>query len=233
MTMSRRIKNEYFVPDESMTLEDYLSCGERTPVHHIIRYEWAEAVLAHLDISGTVLDMACGAGYGAYRIAQRFPKLQVVGADYDAEAISFASSEYSAPNLSFMQANVEKWDETLGGVRNFNCIISFDTIEHVEHREIMMQGLVEHMEPEGVLLLSTPVRSENVLNPGWEHHKIEFSRRALYDFLRRYFEEVLAPDFNTMPCQEGFSRVNRDEQVYLLKMNPLLCRHPIRISFGH
>ena len=86
-----------------------------------------------------------------------------------------------------------------------------------------MQGIVDHLAPEGMLLLSTPVRSQNVLNPGWEHHKIEYSRWALYDFLRRYFEEILAPDLGSLPCVSVFDAINTgDPPVYLLKMNPLV-----------
>ena len=176
-----------------------------------------------------MLDVACGAGYGSHKLALRFPATFVLGGDYDAEAISFARSRYDAPNLAFAHADVTSWDdETLG---SFDRVVSFDTIEHVEHREIMMQNLVDHMAPDGVLLLSTPVKSKTLLNPGWEHHKIEFSKWALYDFLRRYFGEVLAPDLGTLPCVEVFDRINHgDPPVYTLKMNPVICRQPIRIA---
>ena len=94
-----------------------------------------------------------------------------------------------------------------------------------------MQSLVEHLSPDGLVLLSTPVRSENRLNPGWEHHKIEYSRPALHDFLRRYFDEVAYPDDGSLPCIETMSRLNTSaEVVYLLKMNPLVCRRPIRVA---
>lgn len=229
--MSRRVVDEHFVPQEGWTLEDYLARGERTPVHHLIRYRWAEAVLTELLPPGPLLDIACGAGYGSFGIASRFPDLEVVGGDYDGGAIEFARDRYVAPNLSFVKADVTDWRNTLGE-RRFGCIVSFDTIEHVEHREIMMRNVVEHLLPEGFLIISTPVRGETVLAPGWEHHRIEYSRHDLYDFVRRYFGEVLASDLGTLPCEEVFELVNRDEPVYLLKMNPILCRAPIRVELG-
>lgn len=230
--IGRTVVNEFFVPEEGVSLADYLERGEKTPVHHLIRYRWAMAVLAaHGSEVKALLDVACGAGYGSQMLAEACPGIEVVGGDYDPEAVRFATAKYSGPNLSFVRADVTNWDESLGD-RQFDCIVSFDTIEHIEHREVMMQSLVEHLTPDGMLLLSTPVKSQNVLNPGWEHHKIEFSKRALYDFLRRYFGEVLAPDFGTLPCAEAFDQVNGDSVVYTLKMNPVVCRAPLRIPYG-
>lgn len=230
--MGKSVINEHFVPEAGLTIADYLAAGHKTATHHLLRYAWAEAVLADLR-PRSVLDVACGSGYGSHGIATLLPDSEVTGADYDPTAIAFAQAHYRAENLSFVQMDMTRWDET-SGPDTFDCVVSFDTLEHIEHREIAMQNLVDHLDPDGTLLLSTPVRSKNVLNPGWEHHKLEYSRRSLYDFLRRYFEEVLAPDFKTLPHVEVFDEVNGDRvpQVYLLKMNPVVCRRPIVIEHG-
>lgn len=230
--MGRTVVNEFFVPEEGVSLADYLERGEKTPVHHLIRYRWARAVLAEQGAGvKRLLDVACGAGYGSHMLATACPGIEVIGGDYDPAAVSFAKGNYAAPNLSFLRADVTLWDESLGD-EEFDCIVSFDTIEHIEHREVMMQNLVDHLSPDGMLLLSTPVKSQNVLNPGWEHHKIEFSKRALYDFLRRYFGEILAPDLGTLPCAEVFDEINGETIVYSLKLNPVVCRRPLRVLFG-
>jgi 2-polyprenyl-3-methyl-5-hydroxy-6-metoxy-1,4-benzoquinol methylase len=226
--MGNTVTNEHFVPAEGSSLEDYLERGEKTPVHHLIRYRWAAEVLRALKPE-SALDVACGAGYGSHSLAGQFPDMEIIGGDYDEDAILFARDNYQAPNLRFFKVDVTRWGESLGD-RVFDCIISFDTIEHVEHREIMMQNMVNHLTPDGVLLLSTPVKLENVLNPGWEHHKIEYSKWALHDFLRRYFKEVLSPEFGNLPCVEVFDDLNKREVVYVLKMNPLVCRSPIRVA---
>lgn len=224
------VVHEYFVPDEQRAFDDYLAAGDRTAIHHLIRYEWACEVLAEAGDVGAVLDVACGSGYGSYQIAQRFSNAKVVGADYDESAIALASDRYSAPNLEFAWGDLQRWDETLGD-RQFDCVVCFDTIEHIEHREVMMHSLVEHLSDNGMLLLSTPVRGVAVLNPGWEHHKIEYSRTTLYDFLRRYFEEVLSPEGGDLPQSQVIERLNEgDEIVYLMRMNPVVGRRPIRVQ---
>jgi SAM-dependent methyltransferase len=223
------VVDEHFVPDEGKTLEDYLRAGDRTAVHHLIRYMWVSKVLAGLDDVHDVLDVACGSGYGSHMIAVNVPHLRVTGADYDEDAVAAARSRYEAPNLSFRVGDVVRWDDTLGE-RTFDCVVSFDTIEHIEHREIMMQNVVEHLDPDGQLILSTPVKGKPVLNPGWEHHKIEYSPRSLWDFLRRYFGEVLTPEEGTLPEAEIIDDLNEgDRVVYLLRMNPVVCRKPLRL----
>jgi ubiquinone/menaquinone biosynthesis C-methylase UbiE len=230
--LGRLVVNEFFVPEDGLALADYLARGEKTPVHHLIRYRWAAELLTdHRSSVKSLLDVACGAGYGSHTLATAHPEIEVVGGDYDPEAVAFARRKYVAPNLTFVEADVTRWDSSLGD-RSFDCIVSFDTIEHIEHREVMMQNVVNHLDPQGMLLLSTPVKSKNVLNPRWEHHKVEYSKSSLYDFLRRYFREVLIPELVTLPAIHVFDEVNRDSIVYLLKMNPVVCRQPLRIAFG-
>lgn len=230
--MGESVINEHFVPEAGRSIADHLAAGHKTAVHHLIRYAWARRVLVQLQPK-RVLDVACGSGYGSHSLAEALPACEVVGADYDPVAVGFAREHHRADNLSFVEADITRWDESLGSP-TFDCVVSFDTLEHIEHREIAMQNLVDHLSPDGMLLFSTPVRSKNVLNPGWEHHKLEYSRRALYDFLRRYFAEVLAPDFGTLPHAEVFDEVNKgvEPQFYLLRMNPVLCRGPFVVDFG-
>lgn len=227
--MGDLVTNEHFVPEPGVTIADYLERGHKTAVHHLIRYEWAKTVLMDARPK-SVLDVACGSGYGSHSLAAALPNCKVVGGDYDPVAVEFARETHCAANLSFVEADMTRWEESLGDAL-YDCVVSFDTLEHIGHREIAMQHLVEHLNPTGVLLFSTPVKSRNILNPGWEHHKIEFSHVALYDFLCRYFREVLAPDHGTLPHVDVFEQVNGgvDQPTYLLRMNPLVCRDPIRV----
>jgi hypothetical protein len=138
---------------------------------------------------------------------------------------------YSLSNLEYKFGDGIRWDETIGNAV-FDCVINFDTIEHVSHREIMMQNLVEHLHKNGSLLFSTPCGHMNtVFQPEWEHHKIEYSAASLYDFLKRYFNTILRPDDNTLPHREVFDKTNQNSSIgYLLRMNPVVCMDPIVIA---
>jgi SAM-dependent methyltransferase len=220
------IVDEHFVPETGKTVLDYLRRGDTTAVHHLIRYDWACAALAELGDFQSLLDIACGVGFGSHRLAREFPLADVAGADNDEGAISFARKRYDAGNLIFSIGDLLRWDESLGGAR-YDRIVCFDTIEHIAHREVMMKNVVDHLQPDGILLLSTPVRGELVLHPHWEHHRVEYSPDVLYDFMSRYFGEIIHPDDASFPRADVFDEVNENEVVYLLKMNPLVCRKPL------
>ena len=99
--------------------------------------------------------------------------MKITGVDYDAGAIEEARTRYALPNLVYRTGDATRWAETIGP-EAFDAIVSFDMIEHVVHREIMMENVVRHLAPDGTLLLSTPCgHLETVLKPVWVHHRIE------------------------------------------------------------
>jgi 2-polyprenyl-3-methyl-5-hydroxy-6-metoxy-1,4-benzoquinol methylase len=221
--------DEHFVPEHGLELDPYIARGDVGAVHHLIRYKWALACLDDLR-PASVLDVACGAGYGSYAIAKEFPFVKVFGVDYDPSAVNQSRSSYAMSNLRFAVGDLMRWDETIGD-DVFDCVITFDTIEHVPHRELMMDNLVRHLTPNGSVLLSTPcARPENALVPEWEHHKLEYNAASLYDFLRRYFRVVQRRDDATLPHADVFNRLRGTDINYAPVMNPVLCRGPILIE---
>ncbi|MFI5118809.1 MAG: class I SAM-dependent methyltransferase [Thermoanaerobaculia bacterium] len=212
-----------------MNLREAIRAGERDAVHHLIRYEWAARCLADWPVR-SLLDLATGSGYGAHELAVRLPATRITGVDYDAGAIEEARARYVLPNLEYRTGDATCWAATIGP-KAFDAIVSFDMIEHVVHREIMMEGLVRHLAPGGTLLLSTPCgHLETVLKPVWVHHRIEYSLASLYDFLRRYFAVVVQPDDREFPHRDAFDLLAEGSVTYFLKMNPVLCREPIVIE---
>lgn len=226
---SQMSEDERFVPYAGLDLKPYLKVKDISAVHHLIRYIWALEVIADLNSLRNVLDIACGVGYGNYLIAKKFPNIFVTGVDYDPSAIKYAKQNYVLPNLEYKLGDPTRWEETIGSDK-FDCIVSFDTIEHICHREIMMQNLIEHLHKSGSLLLSTPCgQSTTILQPESKYHKIVYSSASLYDFLRRYFMIVIRPDDGSLPHLEVFKLLEGSGVSYLLKMNPVLCKEPIII----
>lgn len=222
-----RVRNEHFVPSEGTDLEPYLEAGDRLAVHHLIRYHWAIAVLSD-DPPATLVDVATGAGYGAAMLAAALPTTEVIGLDLDADAVAGAAREHRAPNLSFRTGDLMQFETV--GLTDIDCVVTFDTIEHIPHRELMLMGLVEHLSPAGRVLLSTPVHQAGVwLDPPWEHHRIEYSPDTLLDLLHRYFGRVDRPDNGTLPHREVFDVLAGSGIRYVLGMNPLVCSQPIRV----
>ncbi len=145
-------------------------------LEHISRYEFAATYVE----GKTVLDVACGNGYGADLLLNSGKARSVVGADISEEAINYAKNNYASENLEFY---IEDAADTHFNDKTFDIIVSFETIEHINN---YLQYLVEMkriLQDDGILVVSTPNRkfaspgSEEPINP---FHKKEF---FLHEFL--------------------------------------------------
>lgn len=163
--------------------------GERfTPecVREISYEHWHRYAFARALASGKrVLDAACGEGYGSAQLAQ--VATNVLGIDIDAATIAHAQSRYqSAANLRYLQADVTALDALPD--RSFDLIVSFETLEHVQAQERLLDGFARLLAEGGVLLVSTPDKLH--YNAGAEPNP--FHVRELY---REEFETLLAVRF--------------------------------------
>lgn len=164
--------------------------GERfTPecVREIAYEHWHRYAFARMLAPGRrVLDAACGEGYGSALLAG--VGADVLGVDIDAVAIDHARLRYGGtPGLQFEQADATRLDHLADA--SFDLVVSFETLEHVEAQEHLLDGFARLLRPEGLLLISTPDRRNyselaGEINP---HHV-----RELY---RDEFEAFLAPRF--------------------------------------
>lgn len=221
--------SEFFIPKKGYEIEDYIKANDISGVHHLARYMWAQTILPR---QGKVLDIACGAGYGTHMLALANPNLEVVGVDYDPRAIEFAKANYTASNLSFCSGNLVEWvypDGTPLG--EFNVIVSFDTIEHLLHREIALVNFAENLSADGILLFSTPCGHDKpLLNPAWEHHKIEYGANILLNIMSRFFSRILYPDNGSLPNQDFWVKLNLNRNIYWNRMNPIVCSEPVKYT---
>jgi ubiquinone/menaquinone biosynthesis C-methylase UbiE len=142
---------------------------------HVHRYSEVVGYLAPTD---SVLDLACGTGFGSDIIAQHTSGL-VIGSDIAADAIKQCNDLWKRDNLRF---------EVLDGTalpysdKSFDKVVSFETIEHTTLYKKMMNEFSRVLKDEGVAFISTPnirVNSPDgkILNP---FHTQEFT----YDELR-------------------------------------------------
>lgn len=226
------VLDEHFVPLDGLDLAAYARRGDACSAHHLVRYHWARRVLADRPEVRTILDLGCGAGYGSSLLARARPEAQILACDYDDAAVASARATYGhgSPPIEFRHGDVLRWEATIGR-EAFDAIVCFDVIEHVDHRELMMEEIVRHLSPSGALLLSTPCgHAEPELRPEWPAHKIEYAAANLYDFVGRYFRSVLRPDGEGWPHREVFDELAALGVDYLLRMNPIICRDPILVA---
>jgi SAM-dependent methyltransferase len=117
-------------------------------LHHLQRYEFA----ARFTEGRSVLDMACGNGYGAFTLMNLGAR-SVAGVDLDPEAVAYAQAHYARSGLSFHCKNCFEFPLTAGG---YETVVSFETIEHLDKPDQFIRKLRELISPTGRLILSAP-----------------------------------------------------------------------------
>jgi ubiquinone/menaquinone biosynthesis C-methylase UbiE len=149
-------------------------------IEHLHRYALAKEFVA----GKTVLDIACGEGYGSNLLAET--ALLVRGVDIDESVIAKAKNKYSRKNLSFAAGSVEKIPFEAA---SFDVVVSFETLEHISAHDTMLAEIKRVLKHGGILLISTPDRKSYSDMPGYSNpfHKKELSEQEFRVLLKKYF----------------------------------------------
>lgn len=127
--------------------------GERSDAH-VARYIWAETFVRQGD---RVLDAACGLGYGSYSLAELSKARAITGVDGSDYAIHYAQTNF-CPLTSKLDFFAGYLPECLKGYPDghFDVIVSFETLEHVEHPEALLKEFHRLLSPGGRIIVSVP-----------------------------------------------------------------------------
>lgn len=162
---------ERFVPEEMH--------GQLVEAEHLARYLWASQYCAGLR----VLDAGCGIGYGAAMLKHAGAR-EVSGVDISEPVIDAA--RHSAPEgVSFEAADVVALPFP---DNSFELAVCFETIEHVEKPDSVLDELARVLAPSGLLLISSPNRGRYM--PGNPHHRHEYVPAELRAALSERFASV-------------------------------------------
>jgi SAM-dependent methyltransferase len=158
-------------------------CVREIWYEHFHRYVFARQLVAGLN----VLDAACGEGYGSALLAT--VARSVTGVDLSETAVAHARSRYCASQLRFL---VSDCLELPFEDDEFDCVVSFETLEHLEnHRDLMLE-FRRVLKPGGFLLISSPDKAvyTDKLQARNEFHVRELYRDELESLLRAHFPAV-------------------------------------------
>lgn len=153
-------------------------------LEHMHRY-----LLATNFVMGkTVLDIACGEGFGSNILAKT--AACVIGVDIAEDAVNHARAKYGSDRLSFLNGSVTAIPLSDASV---DVVVSFETIEHIEAHEHMMREVKRVLKPGGVLIISTPDRATytdatGITNP---YHVKELYRSEFEALLSGHFKNII------------------------------------------
>lgn len=149
---------------------------------HVSRYTFASRYTA----GKRVVDVACGTGYGS-ALLRREGALTVTGVDLSAEAIAHANAHYVADGITFTCGDVS----ILKRSGPTDCLVSFETIEHLEDPDALLAPIGDILTPGGLFIVSTPVRQGGALSdrPVNPFHVREWNEEEFDRLLSRYFPD--------------------------------------------
>lgn len=144
---------------------------------HYMRYHFARQI-----VSGVVLDVACGCGYGTYMLTQKTPEIRlVIGVDSSIDAIEHANRHFKVEKNLFVCSSIANFEYE----GQFDWAVSIETIEHLREPEELVR-LCQRYRISGVLL-THPTRRTTHYNP---YH--------FHDFKIGDIEKLFAPDYQVL-----------------------------------
>jgi len=197
---------------------------------HMARYTFA----VRLARGKRVLDLGCGAGYGAAELARVADR--VTGVDVAPDAVEYARAQYTAENLAFEEGSATHLTYADG---SFDLVVAFEMIEHLEDWRGFLTEARRVLAASGQLIVSTPNRlyyteSRGVHGANPFHvHEFDFAEfnselRAVFPyvsmFLENHVEGVAFTPFepgNTVEARVDASETVADESHFFVAV----CAH--------
>jgi SAM-dependent methyltransferase len=148
---------------------------------HRSRYRLA----AHFVAGQTVLDVACGSGFGLQMLSAAGAR--PIGIDYAQDALT--NIRNASPDACLVRADATRLPLETASI---DQVVSFETIEHVPDAVALVHELRRVLRPGGHLILSTPNRAFGPLerHTANRFHVREFTADELRALLAQHFTSV-------------------------------------------
>lgn len=174
------------------------TCHPQTFAEHLVRYAFA---MRYAKV-GSILDVACGSGYGMKLMSLLGAVLY--GADIDEEAVKYADefSGFKVEKIDFEKDDLFDFyfgrivQTDINLIKKFDLITSFETIEHLDDPNLFLKGIQKVISDNGKFIYSIPLQCPN------NFHKVVYTFESAYELISKYFEH------EEMYVQEGIEIVN-------------------------
>lgn len=155
-----------------------------TLMDHYHRYQWAGSCAY-----GTVLDVACGIGYGSTIIGKNPNVKKYIGVDISADAIDKANSNYRSDICTFQVGSA--YDLSFVENESIDTLITIETIEHLEQPDSAMKEFSRVLKKDGILLGSVPTceldEHHEKYHGGNKYHVCRYNIQQIRSLIGRFF----------------------------------------------
>ncbi|HRN56411.1 MAG TPA: class I SAM-dependent methyltransferase [Agriterribacter sp.] len=152
---------------------------------HSDNYVFQRSLLAYMEaaklISGKVLEIGTGSGYGVNIVApytDEFVTIDKYPVQVDIPA--------GKTRVTFIQMNVPPLHGIASG--SFDFVITFQVIEHIQRDEVFLQEISRVLKSGGKLIITTPNKRMSLTRNPW--HVREYTAGELEQLLLTCFQKV-------------------------------------------
>ena len=161
-------------------LESKSNLSKNNLLEHLVRYN-----LLPGDMSGSVLDIGCGAGHGSNMLSKKYKK--VYGVDISEEAIEYAKKNWASDNTEFVVGSAM---DIPFPDNSFETVSAFEVFEHLNDWRKFLSEIKRVLMPGGVVYISTP--NKTLYSPGTKkpinpHHVFEMTIPEFKSALSEFF----------------------------------------------
>jgi len=182
---------------------------------HLVRYEFAKQFVSEK----TVLDLACGTGYGSKLLADA-GATKVIGVDVDSDVVKEASQKFGQDNIQYLEDSAEKLEKIADD--SIDLVTSFETIEHLKNPEDYLKALTRVVRYDGMVLISTPNRA--VFQEKNHFHYHEYTKTEFITLLSKYFANVRVLEQNN--CIATYLGETSQNEPFLANNHVLISNQP-------
>lgn len=197
-----------------------------TDTQHVVNlsgYVWAARQLGPLE-ERCVLDLSCGTGYGSDYLGARAGR--IVGIDCDACVVAKCRADYPRSNVAFLAMDA---CALAFRTASFDCIVSQDTIEHVQDDSRFVSEVIRVLKPGGMLVIFTPHGKGRGIPPTDPYHVREYTPDEFKTLLQPHFATVRwygrRQGHRLRTAERSMDRVRKFDSVGLRNCVPRPIRH--------
>lgn len=147
-----RYPMDKLLADRDLHMDMLREAGRRSD-GHVSRYAHAATLIRPGD---TVLDAACGLGYGTAVMAACSNGANFIGLDIDAGSADYATANFSTVNPAIEYRAQDVTDLSQFEDNSIDTVVSFETIEHLPDYEPFLQEVARVLRPDGRFIGSVP-----------------------------------------------------------------------------